>query len=427
MKSDTAFVVYYSKQNRYSFNALVGALETSEALQDLRIYFLRRREELLKGLEEILRRHERVVVGFSFFTPQIWETRDLVQEIRKKFGKDPFCVAGGPHPTGDPAGTLAMGFDLVFTGEGEEALIEFFERLDNDSLLDVIPGTACLDENGAYKHGGRRRQVDLDRYPPFPVKHNRFGHIEITRGCPYACGYCQTSHIFGGNVRHRSVGQISYYVEYMKSRKLMDFRAITPDAFAYGSADGRELNLTVLEDLLKSLRRIYGQEGKIHLGTFPSEVRPEHVTRETIGLLLEYADNKGLVIGAQSGSERMLDACRRGHGVEDVYRAVRLSVQAGLLPDVDFIFGLPGETEGDMLATLRVMEDLVEMGARIHAHTFMPLPQTHFARASGGRVPAAVRQKIRELSPDTRGIIYGNWTLQERQAARMAEYLKQRG
>jgi len=171
-----------------------------------------------------------------------------------------------------------------------------------------------------------------------------------------------------------------------------------------------------------NIRKIIDPNGRIFIGSFPSEVRPEHVTEETIELILKYGDNDNLIIGAQSGSQRILDLCHRGHTVEDVYRAVELTLKAGLKANVDFIFGLPGETEEDIRLTIKVMSDLVKMGARIHVHTFMPLPQTPFAKAPAGRINKSIQKIIRELTP--KGIVYGDWREQERIAKKIAKYLK---
>ena len=421
MKKDTALVVYYNKLNKYSFNALVGALETDEYFDNLKVYFMRHRDEMILELGNILKVHEKVIVAISFFTTQLWDTYKLIKKLREKYGNKLLYVAGGPHPTGDPLGTLKMGFDIVVRNEGEETLIELLKIVDNDEDYRNVKGIAFI-EDGEYYYTGRRSPVDLDRYPPFTVKYNKFGPIEITRGCPFVCYFCQTSHIFGAKVRHRSIEKICEYVNIMKNKNLTDIRFITPNAFSYGSTDGKTLNIDKLEELFNNIKEIIKPNGRIFIGSFPSEVRPEHVTEETIELILRYADNDNLIIGAQSGSQRILELCHRGHTVEDVYRAVELTLKAGLKANVDFIFGLPGETEEDIKLTIKVMSDLVKMGARIHAHTFIPLPQTPFAEAPPGKIDKSVQKMIRELVP--KGVIYGNWREQERIAKKIAKYLK---
>ena len=129
-----------------------------------------------------------------------------------------------------------------------------------------------------------------------------------------------------------------------------------------------------------------------------------------------------MIIGAQTGSQKILDSCHRGHSVEDIYNAVGLTLRSGLIANVDFIFGLPGETEDDIIATIKVMRDLSKMGARIHAHTFIPLPQTPFAKAAAGRIGNKMQIYIDRLVSD--GILYGDWLEQERIGKRIAKYLK---
>lgn len=423
MKKNMALVLYYNKQNKYSFNALVGVLEAIEYFDDLNIYFIRRENELISEMKNIIRKHEMVVVGFSFFTTQLWNIYRIIRILREIYGNKLLYIAGGPHPTGDLKGTLKMGFDIVVRGEGEETLIELLQKIDNDEDYTTTKGVAFIDNDGEYRYTGRRfPPIDLDKYPPFPAKHNKFGPIEITRGCPFVCYFCQTPHIFGSHQRHRSIESICKYVQIMKSKNLSDIRFITPDAFSYGSPDGKKLNCSELEKLLGSIKEIIKPDGRIFIGSFPSEVRPEHVTSETINILSKYADNDNLIIGAQSGSQRILDLCHRGHTVKDIYNAVELTLRSGFIANVDFIFGLPGETEEDIRLTIQVMSDLIKKGAKIHAHTFMPLPQTQFVKAPAGQLNKDIEVMIMELIP--KGIVYGDWREQERIAKKIFRYFK---
>jgi B12-binding domain/radical SAM domain protein len=208
----------------------------------------------------------------------------------------------------------------------------------------------------------------------------------------------------------------------MKAYEKTDIRFISPNAFSYGSHDGKLLNLPVLEDLLINIKKIIGADGKIYFGTFPSEVRPEHVTEETLNLVSNYAANDNIVIGAQSGSQRILNSCNRGHSVEDVYNAVALTIKKGLLANVDFIFNLPNETEDDINLTIDLINELSKMGAKIHTHTFMPLPLTVFANEDVKEIRENTRKIISKLS--SKGLAYGDWQKQEKLAIAIAKYFR---
>ncbi len=422
MKNNLALVLYYKNQNRYSFNALVGAIEENEFFNNLNIYFMTDENELITKLQNIIKTHKKTIVAFSFFSTQIWDTYRIITKLKEKYGDEPVYIAGGPHPTGDPSGTLKMGFDIVVIGEGEETLTELLQKINANHDYKNIKGIAFIDNTGKYHFTGQRPIIDLDKYPPFSIKHSKFGPIEISRGCPFICYFCQTPYIFGAHQRHRSIGNICRYVQIMKEKNLLDIRFITPDAFSYGSSDRKKLNINKLEELLKNIKKIIGQDGKIFIGTFPSEVRPEHVTEETIEIVLKYANNDNLIIGAQSGSQRILNLCHRGHTVEDIYNAVKLTLKAGLKANIDFIFGLPEETEEDIQETINVIKDLVKMGAKIHAHTFIPLPQTPFAQAPAGKIGTSINKLIKELIH--KDIIYGNWTNHGKIAKRINRYLR---
>jgi len=424
MESKKAIVFHDTAENRYSYNALAGALETDEFFDDIPIYFLNNSNTFLNDLQILASVHETIVVGISFATPQLWTISPLIKKLRKKYAKQLILLAGGPHPSGDLSGTLSIGFDIAAKGEGEELIIDLLKSLFTGRSIQDIAGIAFLQTDNQVQYTGNRERVYLDRFPPFAVKHRKMGPIEITRGCPYLCHYCQTGFLTGTQPRHRSIDSICTYVDIMRRNNLKDIRFITPNAFSYGLTDGRNIQLGILEELLKSVRKIMARDGKLFWGTCPSEVRPDHVTPETIALVLKYADNHNLVIGAQSGSQRILDHCNRSHSVDDIYHAVDVVIHAGLRANVDFIFGLPGETENDIMQTIKVIHDLAQKGAKIHAHTFMPLPGTYFNHAAAGRIKPLWKKPINYLA--SHGIIYGNWIRQEAMSKRIENYFKSR-
>ncbi len=413
-----ALIFYYSKPNRFSFNPLAGALEQAGVFPRILLYRPKDPVGLRRAVRTALRRHDRVVVGFSFATPQLGSVARLVARLREAFADRLFWVAGGPHPSADPEGALRLGFDLVVRGEGEEAFVEVLARLEAGADARGVAGTSAFDARGRYRKTAARPPVDLDRLPPFAPGRGLFGPIEITRGCPYACAFCQTAQLFGRRPRHRGPKAVAHWAGIMARRGLFDVRFISPDAFSYGSADGRTVELAAVRELLVMVRQAQGPAGRIFFGTMPSEVRPDHVSPAALRLVREYATNDNLVIGAQSGSQRVLDAAGRGHSVADILSAVKATAKAGFTANVDFIFGLPGETGADLERTVVLMRRLVAMGARIHAHSFVPLPQTRYAALPRGAMPERFGADLARMA--AAGVLYGQWRAQEHLARRLA-------
>ena len=319
----SCLIFFFQKQNKYSINALIGALESKDYLKKIDIFLCQ--EKLPEFILFIKKKYKKIGVAFTFFTSQIFLISSLVRHIRQKF-PDIILIAGGPHVSGQPKKILNLGFHVAVRGEGEDVILELVDWLLEEKSIKNIKGIY-------YREGkkniftGRKEFIDLDRYHPFSIEFKKFGPIEITRGCPFGCFFCQTSYIFGKKPRHRAIETILTYVEIMYQRGIKDIRFITPNAFSYGSEDGKTLNYDKIESLLKGIRKIIKNKGRIFFGSVPSEVRPEHVNKDTVNLVKQFADNDNLVIGCQSGSERMLELCKRGHTVLDVYRAVDVCVK----------------------------------------------------------------------------------------------------
>jgi B12-binding domain/radical SAM domain protein len=293
-------------------------------------------------------------------------------------------VVGGPHATACPRNVAGYA-DYVVVGEGEYTLPRLLEDL-RDGGEGRVPGVM---NRNFYEPA--RTSVRLDAYPAFSEMK---GYVEITRGCPHACGYCQTPQIFGHCMRHRSIDEVARF-----ANRHEQSRFVSPNAFAYGS-DGIHPRWEKVERLLRTCRN------EVYFGTFPSEVRPEFVCEESLSLVTQYCANKRLHFGAQSGSDEVLKKLRRGHTVADVLRAVDLCRASSLVPVVDFIVGLPFESDDDQRATLGLIREVSYHGI-VHVHRFIPLPGTPLTGTSARDLLPETEKVLGNLA--LRGRLTGSW------------------
>lgn len=402
-----AIVLNLNKFNKNSFIAVICALETEKEAGNIPMYLMDLNEKDRKNeLSDFAKKYEKMIFMWSFSSFIADNVFESMKYLKKKLPKNIIFIAGGPHPSGDPIGTLRAGFDYTIIGEGEKTVCDLIKCVINDADFFKVRGIGFLrDEKFIYT--GKQELIDLNDYPSFPEKHRMIGPLEITRGCPWGCRYCQTSYLFGRIPRHRSIAEVEKYAEKLRSNGMRDIRFVTPNALSYGSLDGKTVNLTAVEDLLKSVKKILGKESRIFFGSFPSEVRPEQVTKEALNLLKKYCNNNNLIIGAQSGSQRILDRIRRGHNVEDTRIAVKLAIENGFDVKVDFIFGLPGEKKADREKTYVLMEEFINMGATIHGHVFMPLPGTPFSKEKPADLEAEDVGRLKKMEAQKK--LYGSW------------------
>lgn len=370
--STSSVIIRFDKRNAFSLAAIQSALT-------------------LRGVEvDFSSRPRDGIMIYSLATPQ---SRAVYREVASAHTKSVF-IAGGPHPSAKAAEALNY-FDFVVLGEGEETLPELVLTLLNDGDPDAVRGIA-FKKSGTFCITRPRPYVNLDDFPPFSP--NLRAPIEISRGCPYSCKYCQTPRLFGKRMRHRSVEAIAFY-----SACLSDVRFVSPNAFAYGS-DGRHATPGRVTELLSSLH------GRVYFGTFPSEVRPEFVTDELLEIVRQRCENTSIHIGAQSGSDAVLRETKRGHSRDDVEAAVDTCLHHGLCPVVDFIFGLPTEVAADQIDSLSLVNSIVSQGGRVRAHYFIPLPGTPYENEAPTPVINAVRKRLGKLARD--GRLSGRWEAQ---------------
>lgn len=395
------------RQSRYSVAALLGAVETDPRLADLQV-----EAPSHLTVEHVRTQAEAgpVILAFSVMSTQLQRVTREVRKLRRELGKSVSIVAGGPHASTRPRDLLNSGVDYVVVGEGEYAFPELLSQLMNGGSPESVRGVVT-ESTEKIPTPRSLPKVQLDSYPPFAVGLNLVGPVEVTRGCPFRCRFCATPFLTGGSVRHRSVEQVVHWLQMAVEKR--GFRRtwfLSPNALCYGGT-GRKLETAKLERLLHETSEIESLR-EIFFGAFPSEVRPEFVTRDALVMMRQYVANKSIQIGLQSGSDRVLEVSNRHHTVQQGIDAVRTALDCGFVPHVDIIFGLPGEVPDDVQRSLDVCQSVIDMGGRIHSHVFMPLPGSDFEDMPPGRLDASTRHFLGEMS--TKGLLTGSWSQQER-------------
>ncbi|MBN2496665.1 MAG: TIGR04013 family B12-binding domain/radical SAM domain-containing protein [Deltaproteobacteria bacterium] len=351
--------------NYNSLPSLVGALE--RAGLDSRI------ELRLAGSPAEVRGPD-AVLAYSFTTPALGQVAEELSGLKGR-AERPVLIAGGAHPSADPEGCAALGFDLVVVGEGECALVDFVR----DWLSAGTPQRPQIRRGAAQ---------DLDSSLHVAERAGLFPFVEISRGCDRQCAFCQTPPLFG-RMRHRSPETVAAGVRVAVRAGKRRFRFLSPDAFAYGGA-GAGARLDALGELLERCRAAGARQ--LMLGSFPSEVRPDSVEPALLELVRARCDNRSVVVGAQAGSDALLGRMRRGHTAALARRAVELCLEAGLNPLVDVLFGFPSETPDERASTLDLVRwVLSHRRAAVHAHYYIPLPGTR----AWPDAPAPLEPKLR--------------------------------
>jgi B12-binding domain/radical SAM domain protein len=400
MQSRVHLIYRKTAANPYTAVALAGILETIP--REKRPLFSVVSD--LEAIRPVAGGGTATLVCFSFMTPLLETVAAEVRLLRERRRANILLVAGGPHASADPEGTLALGFDIVFVGEAEETLPEALEEI-------RLEGPAAALARPVRRGSGR---AVLDRCPPFSVGARLFGPIEIQRGCAYGCSYCQTPRLVPGPVRERTLAALSRSIEEAGRAGLRYLKFLAPNSLAYGGGSAPGSGGDAIRKLLLACRDCGIDQ--VSYGTFPSETRPDCVREDVLEAIADYATNRTIVVGIQSGSDRVLKRLHRGHTVEDGLRAVETLKRCGFQAHVDILFATPDETGEDCRLTLDLVDQLLRRHrARIHAHTFMPLPGSPLWGREPALLPEFVRTVLRRYQSTRR--LDGWWEDQQKIAS----------
>jgi B12-binding domain/radical SAM domain protein len=413
--------IRFDKRNINAYASLLEAMP-AEIAGRLSVHFAPDWDTLIAKCQSDLAPDSQLIIPFSVRSLDILEIPGQIQRLKKEIKQPLICVAGGPHITGDPLAVAYLGFDYGIVGEGEISFWQFMAAFIDETSLQDIAGLIYRAGPGILRINGYSPRPEATQITSFSARYSLFGPIELTRGCPNRCRFCQTNRIFRGGIRHIPFDQVMRNLEYLAFREVQVVRFLSPDSSTY-QPDPSRPPLPQIEDLLRTARTIIGPRREMFFGTFPSEIRPEHVSDDLIKIIRHFTHDTYILIGAQSGSDAHLDRMQRGHSAEDVLRAVAIIKRHDVQPMVDFIFGLPEETLADVRESIALMQKITAMGGIIHSHTYLPLPGTDYFDQEYTEIPAELKQTIALLCGRKQS--FGQWQSQDAMRVRIKAFVQE--
>jgi radical SAM superfamily enzyme YgiQ (UPF0313 family) len=313
-------------------------------------------------------------------------------------------VAGGPHATIVPEEPFAYGFRWVVRGEGEEALVELAEMIDerSDVAGGGAPGGSAGGAGGLPRGKGGRRAAtevlglswmdrgmvrhnparpfltDLDRLAPPLSALDLFDQrwygvapvpggilppagILSSRGCPAACTFCSND-VTGRKFRYRSAGSIAAEVALLRERFGLVGFSFFDDSFAVGRRRVREL-----------CAAIAGIGARVW---WTCTAHPAHLDREVIADM-KRAGCAGIDIGMESADPAMLLRIGKGVTVERVLAVLGWCRDEGVHSVVNLMFGWPDETDAELDATIGFLDRAAPIAGGFNARgVVVPYPGT---------------------------------------------------
>ena len=289
-------------------------------------------------------------------------------------------IVAGSDATDHAQAYVDAGAHYVLIGEGEQTLGEVVDHLlRKPANLDSILGLA-FQRDGQLVITPRRPDLkDLDALP-FPAwdlvdipryrsiwmeRHGYYSmNLATSRGCPYHCNWCAKP-IWGQRYHVRSAENVAAELAWLKRTYKPDHVWFVDDIF--GLIPGwveRFANL------------VEQQHARV---PFKSLQRADLILKGNTIDALRRAGAQRIWVGAESGSQKILDAMEKGTQVDDIYQTARRLHAAGIQVGFFLQFGYPGETRQDIERTLQMVRDCRpdDIGMSVS----YPLPGTRFYSA----------------------------------------------
>lgn len=262
-------------------------------------------------------------------------------------------VVGGPEPVNYPDEYLDAGVDLIVKGEGEAALAEIINLRAESAHPDfsAVQGLIYNTSDGTRVETPARAQtpkldelpfpardaIDIRRYMDHWKTHHGASSVSLitARGCPYTCRWCSHS-VYGYSYRTRSPENVADEVAHIRE-------TWNPDQLWYAD-DVFSINKKWLRRYADALT-----ERNLHL-PFETITREDRLDDETIDILATMGCYR-LWVGAESGSQKILDAMDRRTDANRM-RIIIAKLQArGIRVGTFIMFGYIGETWSDLNET----------------------------------------------------------------------------
>ncbi len=306
------------------------------------------------------------VIALSFLSTTTYPAAKKMARRLKAAAPQTPLIVGGPFATLNACRILGdcPEIDCVGVGEGEELLPDYLKNLDAPGL---VAGLVWRKGGKIIENTKRPLLPDLDQFPypdrtslpidyleslpldvPVVLSHDKFCTVQTSRGCPYACIYCDIPSLGEGRWRSRSPAHV---LGELQALHAAGYRSVylTDDHFLINR---RRIEAICQGMIERKLDLRWGCEGRVDAAAI--EQLP----------LMRQAGCSFLAFGVESGSQKVLDRLHKRQTLAQVEHAVREAKRQGIARVHGFfVVGSPDETEAEILASFR-------FAARLELDTF---------------------------------------------------------
>ncbi len=298
----------------------------------------------------------------------------------ERLEKDPFILLGGVVAGLNPSPLLPY-VDGLLAGEGEGILFQIAdtfvhqknERASRNMLSEALakhPGVFIPDLSTSVQRYQSPEDSNTPQYTPVVTSKSHFQNmfvIELSRGCKFGCYFCAGQHVYAP------------YRFFPEEHILSAIENKNPSALKVGLEGA---GISSHPSLNSIIRKCINRNLKLSL----SSIRPDRIDSDFVQILKEIG-TQSFTMAPECGSESLRNRIGKGIQDEKMISAVQMLSQTDIrVLKLYYLIGLPGETDDDVMAIVRSVQELSKVWMstnksreiRLSINGFIPKPFTEF-------------------------------------------------
>ena len=290
------------------------------------------------------------IFGFSSICSSYPLTLRLAQEVRQ-LNPHAKIIIGGPQASVVDVATMAAFpcVDIIVRGEADETFPALLRLLGNDdSNWQSLPGITFRKGAQVIRNENAPVVADLDQVPlpafdlDLRIKERGGIHLEIGRGCPFACTFCSTNDFFRRNFRLKSPPKMIDEISSLKKEYGLNYFSLIHDMYTID----RKKVVAFCKAILDSGEKF----------TWGCSARTDCIDDDLIALMAE-AGCTGIFFGIETGSARLQHVINKKLDLAEAVKRIECADRHGIQTTVALIVGFPEETRDDLRDTVHFFID----------------------------------------------------------------------
>jgi anaerobic magnesium-protoporphyrin IX monomethyl ester cyclase len=302
-------------------------------------------DEVKRSIEEF----NPSIIGLTVKS-QNFTSGTIVAKIAKKINPEIKILVGGAHSTMNGSKVFeCKDIDFACIGEGENTISDLLNALERNEDLNFVDGIKFRENNRIITTKPRAYIDDLDtldfalttapkvlkNFDKYPKR--AFGYVFGSRGCPYACTFCESKAMWTRKVRYRSPENI---ISELKQMYDFGIRQVNFDDDTFGIS---KKNIKIINDLL---------EKELPDMTYTCETVVQLAKDEQVVKDMKRGGCTGTYVGIESGNNEMLKSIKKTQTTDECIQAMRNLQKHGIDSHAFIMVGFPNETEETFKQTM---------------------------------------------------------------------------